>query len=142
MMIISDSLRGEVVFDYKQVIGDSNMLLIEKILELFRVEWPDMSITQIRYFSRENELHITTKNNTTILLTLESESRGQDYSAHLDSIKNQLIGLRTYIDKNKQSLLDDSTIYIDARIIKKVFVCKQKDTCKNNLIRIYGETYK
>lgn len=32
--------------------------------------------------------------------------------------------------------------YIDMRIPGKIFVCKEKVLCKNNLKRIYGDYYK
>lgn len=139
--IVSEALKGEVFFDYKQVIPDDRMLLINRIIELFESEWWDIVPTKIRYFARENELHLTLKSNTTILLTLESESNSHDYSTRIESIKNQLLWLKTYIDTYKASLTDESTVYIDARIVKKIFTCKQKETCKNNLMRIYGNTY-
>ncbi len=140
--VISETLKWEVFFEYKQIINDERMLVINKIIELFETEWIDMTIAKIRYFDRENELHITLKSGTTILLTLESESNHYNYNARIESIKNQLLWLKTYIDTNKNSLLDNSIVYIDARIVKKIFLCKQVETCKNNLIEIYGETYR
>lgn len=142
MEVVSEALKAEVFFDYKQIIWDDRMILINKIVELFETEWKDIPIAKIRYFTRENEVHITLKSGVHILLTLESESNSYDYTARIESIKNQLLWLKTYIDSNKNSLLDSSTTYIDARIVKKVFVCKQAETCKNNLVRIYGETYR
>lgn len=140
--IISESLRGEVFFDYKQVIEDEQMLLVGKIIELFETEWKDITISKIRYFARENELHFALKSGSIIILTLESDGNDQSYTEKVNSIKNQLVGLKTFIEKNKPTLMDESLTYIDARIIKKIFVCKPKDVCKNNLIRIYGETYR
>lgn len=142
MEVISESLRGELFFDYKQIIADENMLLINKIIELFEIEWKDIPIQKVRYFTQENELHIQLQSNTIILLTLESEFNKHSYSERVEKIKNQLLWLKVYIDHNKSSLLDSSVIYIDARIIKKVFICKEIEVCKNNLINIYGETYR
>lgn len=142
MEIVSESLKWEVFFDYKQVVTDERMLLVNKIIELFRAEWWDLQITKVRYFSRENELHLGLNGNTYILITLESESNNQDYNARIESIKNQLIWLKTYIEKYKASLTDGSTTYIDARIVKKIFVCKEREICTSNLIEIYGETYR
>ena len=142
MEVISDTLRWEVFFDYKQIIDDEKMTLINKIHELFSTEWKDLEITKIRYFSRENEVHLTLKSNTIILLTLESESNSHNYSDRVESIKYQLIWLKTFIEKNINSLTDGSVTYIDTRIVKKLFICRDPVTCKNNLIDIYGETYK
>lgn len=142
MEVVSDTLRWEVFFDYKQIIDDEKMTLINKIYELFSTEWKDLSITKIRYFSRENEVHLTLKSNTVILLTLESESNSHNYSDRVESIKYQLIWLKTFIEKNTNSLTDGTISYIDTRIVKKLFICKDSVTCKNNLINIYGETYK
>ena len=33
--VISEILKGEVFFDYKQIVSDERMLIINKILELF-----------------------------------------------------------------------------------------------------------
>ncbi len=118
------------------------MLLVNKIISLFETEWNELTITKIRYFARENEIHMTLTSGTHVLLTLEAETSAQDYASRVNSIKNQLIGLGTYIDKYKAALTDGQMMYIDARIVKKIFICKPKDICQNNLIRIYGDTYK
>lgn len=91
MEVISDALKAEVFFDYKQIIGDERMILINKIIELFETEWKDIPIAKVRYFTRENELHLTLSSGTHILLTLESESNSYDYNARIESIKNQLL---------------------------------------------------
>lgn len=140
--IISEELKAEVFFDYKQVIDDERMLLINKIIEIFESEWKDISIVKVRYFARENELHITLKNETHILLTLESESNSQNYADRIEAIKNQLLWLDTYITHNKDRIMEWLIFYIDARIIKKIFFCTQDEICKDNLIKIYGETYR
>ncbi len=118
------------------------MLLVNKILELFETEWKDLTVAKVRYFSRENEIHIALTSGTHVLLTLEAETSAQDYTSRVNSIKNQLIGLRTYIEKYRAALTDGQMTYIDARIVKKIFTCKAKDVCTNNLVRIYGDTYK
>ena len=82
--IISESLKGEVFFDYKQVISDDKMLLINRIIELFGSEWQDIVPTKIRYLARENEVHLTLKSNTQILLTLESETNSYEYAARIE----------------------------------------------------------
>jgi DNA-binding transcriptional regulator GbsR (MarR family) len=118
------------------------MLLVNKIISLFETEWRDISIVKIRYFARENEIHMTLTSGTHVLLTLEAETSAQDYTSRVNSIKNQLIGLSTYIDKYKAALTDGQMTYVDARIVKKIFTCKTKDVCTTNLVRIYGDTYK
>lgn len=139
---ISESLRGEVFFDYKQIIEDEQMLIIGKIIELFETEWKDLPIIKTRYFARENELHFTLKSGTHILFTLEPDNNNREYFQRINTIKNQLKWLKTYIEKNKNSLLDGSIYYIDARIVKKIFICKDRAICQNNLLKVYGETYK
>ena len=140
--IISEALKWEVFLDYKQVIPDEKMILINKIVEIFSLEWKNAVITKIRYFARENELHLTLSSNTVVIITLESEWNLWDYNKRIESTKNQLLGLKTYINKYNNALIDGTITYIDARIIKKLFICKEKTICTENLIRIYGETYK
>ncbi len=142
MEIISESLKGEVFFDYKQVISDEKMLLITRIMEIFSLEWPDAKVSKLRYFARENELHLTLTSGTTILLTLEADGNIWDYNKKIENIKNQLIWIRTYVGKYNQALTDGSNAYIDARVVKKLFTCRDQETCKNNLIRVYGDTYR
>lgn len=89
--IISDTLSNEVFFDYKQVIDDTRMMLISRILEIFASEWSDISIAKIRYFANEDELHITLKSGTTILLTLQSINGENSDQSRIDTIKNELI---------------------------------------------------
>lgn len=140
--IISVSLRGEVFFDYKQVISDERMLIMNRIIEIFGTEWPDLKIEKIRYFDQENEVHLMLTGNTQILMTLEAEGNRDNYQSRIENTKDQLTGLKTYIETHPGELSDSSITYIDARIVKKIFVCKPRETCTNNLITIYGETYR
>jgi hypothetical protein len=99
-------------------------------------------VEKVFFFASENEVHILTKTKTLIILTLEEEKNQTDPNLRLESIKKQLIGLKNYIDQNTKSIQDGSITYIDARIIKKLFLCKERDSCKSNLIRVYGEVYR
>ena len=118
------------------------MLLISKILELFQAEWAGLKIAKLVYFERENEIHLSLENTTKIILTLEDESGKGEYAVRVAGIKNQLIGLKTYIDTNRKSIVDGSIRYIDARIVKKLFICREAENCKNNLISVYGDVYR
>lgn len=140
--IISESLRNEIFLDYKQAIAENDMFLIKKILEIFWSEWSQLPIQKIRYFEKENELHIALQNNTIILLTLEDEWNKRDPIIRLASIKKQLTWLELYINKYQKDIEAWSMNYIDARVIKKIFICREQVTCKNNLMWVYGESYR
>jgi hypothetical protein len=139
--VISENLRNELFLDYKQIIPDDKMLIITKIVSLFRSEWSGLVIGKIRYFEREDELHISLESGTKILLALQTPNAENDYASRMIHLKAELSTLKQYILNNQKNLTDGSITYIDARISQKLFLCKEKDICTTNLIHIYGNNY-
>ncbi len=139
--ITSRTLIGDFFLNYKQGITEHNMGTISRIYEIFASEWPDIKLTRSGYFEWENELHITLESGTKIILALQSDREDQSWVIP-KNILDQLITLRTYISSNHTRIVDGSLAYIDARIPGKLFVCSDKIICQNNLILVYGETYK
>lgn len=138
--INSEPLRSEQFLNYKQVLSDESMLLIGKVLGIFHDEWGDFVLGKIRYFAVENELHISLESGTKILITFQNDISG-NLTENLNFIKKQLVTLRSYIAAHKKELLGGGIIYIDARIDSKLFICWDKDVCKQNLMMIYGQIY-
>lgn len=141
MEIISESLRAELFLDYKQVIPDQKMLIINAIINLFRSEFWDLTIGKVRFFEREDEIHIALESGTKIILTLQSPNGVTDYASRMLSLKEQLFTLKQYIINHLKQFTDGSTIYVDARIPKKIFICREENTCKQNLRQVYGPSY-
>jgi hypothetical protein len=56
-------------------------------------------------------------------------------------IKSQLSTLKQYLISNQKNITDGSTTYLDSRIPQKLFICKDTEICKQNLINIYGNSY-
>ncbi len=139
--INSEILRSEPFLDYKQVIPDDKILIIGKILSLFHEEWGDLVLGKSQYFVVENELHISLESGTKIILTLQNDINGIDITKKIDNIKNQLITLKNYITSNHKGFIDGSITYIDARIDRKLFVCREKVICTQNLVLVYGSIY-
>lgn len=138
--IYSEALKSETFLNYKQVLSDEKMLLIRQVYDLFHEQWSDFVLGKSRYLVAENELHLSLESGTKILITFQDEA-AKNVSEKLLFIKRQLITLDNYITSHRKELSDGSTIYIDARIDKKLFVCRDKEVCKQNLIVIYGQIY-
>ncbi len=143
MEIASESLRSELFLEYKQAIEENKSYLIKNIISLFTKEWPDLIIAKIRYFQAEREVHLSLTKGTTIIMTLEDDGSDEKLrkADTMEYIKKQLIWLKNYLETNKNIVLDGSISYIDIRIKNKIFVCREKIQCKNNLISIYGSSY-
>lgn len=59
-----------------------------------------------------------------------------------DDIDDQILSLKMYNEKNKDFINSGDVQYVDMRVAGKIFVCKDKNLCKANLKRIYGDYYK
>lgn len=140
LTLVSKDLAAELFLDYKKVVTDKNMLVIAKIFELFDKEWADLKIANANYFVLENELHIVLESNTKIIIALQAEqdTPGTDFSQGLLS---QLLALQTYINTNRSKLIEGSMTYLDIRIPGKIFACADANTCKKNLVNVYGAAY-
>lgn len=138
--ISSEALKSEIFLNYKQVLSDQKMLLIGKVLGLFHEEWADLVLWKSRYFVLENELHISLESGTKILFTFQNDNITNLWLT-FEFIKGQILTLKSYIQAHKKELLDGGVVYIDARIPSKLFICHDKDICKQNLTMIYGQAY-
>lgn len=136
----SEVLKSEIFLNYKQVLSDEKMIYIGKVLQIFREEWPDLILGKSRYFMLENEFHISLESGTRILFTFQNQN-SINYVQTLEFIKIQTLSLKSYIQAHKKEILDGNISYIDARIPSKLFVCRDKTVCKENLIMIYGQSY-
>ncbi len=139
--ITSWNLIGDFFLNYKQGISEYNMWIISQLFDIFISEWPDLKLSHSEYFTGENELHIIPESGTKIIFSLQNDTEKQSGSVP-KFILDQLVTFRTYYNNNKGKFLDWSLVYIDARIPGKLFVCSDKVICQQNLILIYGETYK
>lgn len=139
--INSEYLRAEPFLDYKQVLSDDTIFIIGKVLSLFHDEWNDFVLGRTRYFSQENELHISLESWTKIIVTLQDEVWLQNINDRIDFVKRQLVTLKSYILSHREDFLNGSITYVDARVDKKLFLCRPKDTCMQNLVLVYGQIY-
>jgi hypothetical protein len=96
----------------------------------FKEIFLNKNISKFAYFKLERELHIFLESGTIIILSLN------------DSLSKQLAFLKFYNDNYNDIISTGELIYVDARILSKIFVCKEKDICKRNLSRIYPSYYK
>ena len=138
--ITSESLKWEIFLDYKQIIDHATMIAIQKIINLFKAEFEDLSIAKIRYFIQEDEIHLLLQNWWIIILSIQ-DNKQWEADSQLENIESSFIGLLRFFDDHKNELLSWSITYIDARIPKKLFICRDKIICRDNLISIYGATY-
>ena len=102
------------------------MKTILAVLEVFKGDFPKYAPTGLTYFTRENELHLSLENGTRILLILD------------DSLEKQLLGLKFSVDRTPGLLSSGEYTYVDARVVTKIFSCKDKTLCTKNLTKIYG----
>ncbi len=137
--IISDMLKGELFLDYKQVLDDSLMKTIQNTVTLFYREFPNITVEKIRYFLGENELHFRLKNKWTIIFSLGNKEKNE--KENMLDMRLQFISLLRYLQWNEGDVISGKVFYIDARISKKLFLCRDPIICRDNLITIYGQIY-
>ena len=139
--ITAASLIGDLFLAYKQGIEEYNINLIGRIFDIFSTEWSSLTLGRSRYFVAENELHVGLTSGTRIIFALQDDNEKRS-GAIPKNILDELITLRTYIVNNPTKFTDGSINYIDARIPGKLFICSDQVICHNNLILIYGESYR
>lgn len=137
--IVKPALIGDLFLSYKQAIEESDMHTILEILQIFSTEWSTLTLDHSRYYGAENELHLILKSGTHIILALQDDSESRNWTTPKNII-DQITTLRTYISENTAKIIDESIVYIDARIPFKLFVCSDKILCQKNLSLIYGES--
>ena len=128
--IIDASLLENWFFDYKEWVDEETMKKIIYLRDNFKKAFQNKNIAKLVYFKTENELHISLDTGSIIIFELN------------DDLYRQIALLKFYNDMNKDNLSSGEIYYVDVRIIWKVFACKEKQVCKRNLSRIYGNFYK
>lgn len=140
---IITNIGEDELLDYKSIIDENKLAAINKVFEIFKEEWSEIKLGKTRFLTQENEFHVSLENGGRILFALQDFSVNKTKDADIyKNLKNQLLTLKTYIEKNHAVFESDGLIYIDVRIPGKVFVCKIKDVCTKNLDSIYGDRYK
>ncbi len=129
--IIDPQLLESGFFDYKEGIGEIYMQRILFARDTFLDRFTGINISRLIYFKTERELHVALESGTRIILELTDN---QD-------IVRQLAALRFYVDQNKDVLSLWDVQYVDIRNLGRIFVCREKNVCMNNLVRIYGKYY-
>ncbi len=126
LQIYSSELLESSFLDYKEAVDPGIMTKIHNISRVFSVDFNQSVITSEVYYRTENELHLLLENGTRIMFALDS------------SVEKQLLSLKLAMEQTHGLLSSPENIYIDSRIVGKVFICKVADLCKKNLIKIYG----
>lgn len=128
--LVDPSFAEMSFIDYKEGVSEEFMPAILKARDLFKATFPTINIAKFAYFKSEREVHVALESGLIVLLRTA------------DDMENQILSLKVYSDKNKDFFNTGDVQYADMRIPGKVFVCKDKALCKNNLKRIYGDYYK
>lgn len=140
LFIHSDDITEDTLLDYKPLMSESRIRMIEKSLGFIEQTWWNLQIGETDYFEKENEFHIKLSNKTRILLSFEDFSLGEEKEWGYKTLSKELLSLKTFIDNHQGELTGGKYIYIDARIAGKIFSCKEVEICKTNLKIIYGNT--
>lgn len=128
--IVDNTLLEWWFFDYKEWTWNNQMQKIIYTRDLFKEVFTGKNIAKFVYFKLENELHINLETWTKIIIELNS------------NIDKQLAMLKYYNDNKKDILSSWDIVYVDVRIIWKVYSCTEKVKCFQNLSRIYPSYYK
>ena len=128
--LVDPSFSEMNFIDYKEGVKETSMPFILRARDFFKTTFASVNIAKFTYFKSERELHIALESGLVILMRVAED------------IDDQILSLKIYNDKNKDFINSWDMHYIDMRIPGKIFVCKDKNLCKNNLKRIYGDYYK
>ena len=112
-------------FSYQKKLKWSYLKKVNKFIELFKVNLPNLPIDKIYYYNIEREIHFELKNGTFILFDLESDI--------LPQIKKIII-----FNENNNNF---KHVYIDMRIKSKIFFCSYEHEyqCRINMNLSYKE---
>ncbi len=138
----SDTVTDDIFLDYKELLSESKAHIIEKTLAFFETNWNDLKIKKVIFLEKENEVHIVLENETHILFTLQNFSEKSSESPAYKHLTNQILTLKTFIEKYRTDITAGKYTYIDTRISGKIFSCQEKKVCLANLTLIYGDSYK
>lgn len=112
------------ILSYKKIFKDDIVKKIYWLINSFKNNILDHKIESINLFIDERELHITTKNKTIFIFSID------------ENIEKQLKKLMVYA-KEKNKIL--KYVYIDLRVEDKIFLCPYKNEyqCLKSYRRIY-----
>ncbi len=125
-LVIKDIFNKNKFLDYKKNIDEKYLSIIFNIKEAITKNIVDLKIKELKYYSTERELHITTWKNTIIIFNLNWNIKEQ--------IEKIVIFHKEQLDINNGTI-----VYIDLRIKGKIFYCltEEEFQCKQNLKDIY-----
>lgn len=112
--------------DYKIIFEEKYISKITKIINDLEENILNVTINGIIYYETERELHIDTKNNIKLIFDLEKE------------VEEQIKKLSIF-DKDYKKLNLWWIVYVDLRILNKIFYCKTENEfqCNLNIKSIY-----
>ncbi len=126
LQIYSTTLIESSFLDYKEAVPPRTMKKIRDVYGIFGTDFKGSIITSMTLYEVENELHILLENGTRIILVLDT------------SLEKQLLSLKLTNEQTPGLLISPDYTYIDARIVGKIFMCKDPNLCNRNLLKIYG----
>ncbi len=102
---IHNDTNPDEFLDYKEIISDRKMIAIQNILQIFSENWGDLKIKNVQFLEKENEVHINLEIGTKILLALQDFSIGKSGADIYANLKQELLTLKTYIDREKANII-------------------------------------
>lgn len=126
LKIIKDFDKNQFI-DYKKILDPLFINNIFLIVNNLKENIIDINIDEILYYSTEREVHIKTNKNTLIIFNIDS------------NIKEQIKKISIF-NKEKLNINKNPIVYIDLRILNKVFYCTKENEyqCIKNLKSIYS----
>jgi len=111
--IKNDNISREFL-DYKKFLELEYLTKIDSIIKLLENNFKDIKFNESKYYVIEREFHIKTNKNTTIIFDLDSWFKEQI---------NKLV----IFNQNSLNIKQKPPIYIDLRILNKIFYCSKDD---------------
>lgn len=114
------------IIDYKKIFNPDYIIKIRDIINLINERNSFVKVTDINYYKKESELHITNKDWTIIIFDLNKEPQIQ--------VEKLNIFYKKYLSKIKLWI-----IYVDLRVNEKIYYCATDNEfqCRVNLKNIY-----
>jgi hypothetical protein len=126
LTLYSPELQESPFLDFRSVADTPTMARIQSITAILKSDFGIEAVKELIYYAVENELHVSLKNGNRLLFVLDS------------TLNTQLLGVK-FTGENTPGLLTGSwVIYIDARSIGKIFICRDPVACPQNILKIYG----
>lgn len=127
LKMIDKNEKKTGILDYKQVISPKILTNIRSVFEKLQTNLLTTKITEVYFFPKEREVHLTLENSTKLIFDLEGDIQ--------DEVKKLLI-----FHKEQSDLKKVAFVYIDLRIKNKIFFCPltSEFQCRVNLSKIYG----